>query len=106
MPKVNLAKMSLAELKDLRKDTDAAIVSAEKAARKNALAEAKKVAAEHGFSLDELLGETQPAKKAQRPAKYAHPENPEITWSGMGRQPGWIKEALAAGKSLDVFLIK
>jgi DNA-binding protein H-NS len=28
-----------------------------------------------------------------------------VTWSGRGRQPGWIKEALAKGKGLDDFLI-
>jgi len=106
MAKVNLAKMTLTELQTLRKEIDVAIVSAEKAARKKALAEATEVAAKHGFSLDEILGDAKPAKKPARPAKYAHPDDPKVTWSGMGRQPGWIKEALAAGKSLDAFLIK
>ncbi|WP_299962378.1 H-NS histone family protein [uncultured Roseobacter sp.] len=106
MAKVNLAKMSLDELKKLRKDVDAAIVSAENTARKTALAAAKEAVAKHGFSLEELLGAAKPSKKAPKPAKYAHPENPEQTWSGMGRQPKWIKEALEAGKSLDGFLIK
>jgi DNA-binding protein H-NS len=32
-------------------------------------------------------------------AKYRHPENSEITWSGRGRQPGWFKDAIEAGKS-------
>ena len=33
--------------------------------------------------------------------KYAHPENPEMTWTGRGRQPNWVKEALASGKALE-----
>jgi DNA-binding protein H-NS len=37
---------------------------------------------------------------------YRHPENADQTWSGRGRQPDWMKEALAAGKSKDDFLIK
>jgi hypothetical protein len=35
-------------------------------------------------------------------AKYADDEG--NTWSGRGRQPRWIKTALAAGKSIDEFL--
>ena len=106
MAKLHLEKMSLDELKKLRKDVDATIVSAEKTARKTALAAAKEAVAKHGFSLDELLGTAKPSKKVPKAAKYAHPENPEQTWSGMGRQPKWIKEELDAGKSLDRFLIK
>ena len=28
------------------------------------------------------------------------------TWTGRGRQPTWIKDAIASGKSIDTFLIK
>jgi len=105
MAKVNLAKMTVIELQTLRKEIDVAIVAAEKTARKKALAEASEVVAKHGFSLDELLNEAKSVKKPARPAKYAHPEDPNVTWSGMGRQPGWIKEALAAGTPLDTLLI-
>lgn len=38
--------------------------------------------------------------------KYRHPENSAVTWKGMGRQPKWIIEAEAAGKSRDELLIK
>ncbi|WP_112312273.1 H-NS histone family protein [Pseudogemmobacter bohemicus] len=38
--------------------------------------------------------------------KYAHPENPSITWSGRGRQPVWFKEWVDGGKSGDDLLIK
>jgi DNA-binding protein H-NS len=68
------------------------------------MAAATAKAREFGFSLADLTG----GKKAPRPAqppKYAHPENASVTWSGRGRRPGWVKEALAKGKSLDEFLI-
>ena len=26
--------------------------------------------------------------------KYRHPENAELTWSGRGKQPGWLRAAL------------
>lgn len=33
--------------------------------------------------------------------RYRNPADPGQTWSGRGRQPKWVAEALAAGKSLD-----
>jgi DNA-binding protein H-NS len=33
--------------------------------------------------------------------KYRHPSDPNLTWSGRGKRPAWIAEALAAGKSLE-----
>jgi DNA-binding protein H-NS len=59
---------------------------------------AQKAAQEHGFSLDEILGEKSGSKGMP---KYANPANPDQTWTGRGRQPGWVKEALGKGKSLD-----
>jgi DNA-binding protein H-NS len=38
--------------------------------------------------------------------KYRHPENPDLSWSGGGRQPTWIREAIDAGRSLTDFEIR
>ena len=59
------------------------------------------------FTLAELVGGTGNAGKkgkAPRPAKYRHTKNASL--SGSGRQPGWIKEALAKDTSLDALLIE
>jgi len=99
---VNLEKMSLEELKDLRKRVEAAIADFHKRKKKEALAAAQKAAQEHGFSLDEILG----AKGASKGLpKYANPADSSQTWTGRGRQPGWIKDALAKGKTLEDFAI-
>lgn len=42
--------------------------------------------------------------KAATQAKYRDPVSGR-EWSGHGRQPGWIKDALAAGRELDDFAI-
>jgi DNA-binding protein H-NS len=102
----DLNGMSLDELKALQKDVAKAIDGYQNRKKADALAAVDALAREHGFTLFELVGGTSKAKAAPRPAKYRHPENPAVTWSGRGRQPAWIKEALAAGKSLDAFLIR
>ena len=37
--------------------------------------------------------------RAPAAAKYRHPENAALTWSGRGRKPLWFVAALDAGKS-------
>lgn len=41
--------------------------------------------------------------KASTPAKYRSPEG--LEWSGRGREPLWLKEAVSSGKSKEDFLI-
>jgi len=107
MAKINLDKLDLDELKTLQKDVARAIDQFEAKKRKEALEAVEALAREKGFSLSELTGAA-PAKKgkAPLPPKYQHPENPALTWSGRGRQPVWIKEAVEAGKPMDDFLIE
>lgn len=108
MAKINLEKLSVRELEELKASAEQKIAEKRKADRKEALQAAKDAAAKYGFTLVELMGDTKSAGKTKpaSPPKYAHPENPSLTWTGRGRQPGWIKDGLAAGKALDAFLIK
>jgi DNA-binding protein H-NS len=109
---IDLHSMSRGDLEKLRSDIDKALASLE--TRK--LAEARKAAEEAvralGFSLDEVVGGGAPAPKSRGrkaaktgEAKYHNPANPSQTWTGRGRQPGWIKDGLKAGKSLGDFAI-
>lgn len=106
MTDLNLNDMSLEELKALEKDVGAAIKSFE--ARK--LAEARDVliakAKELGVSIEEVFGaKSSKVKKTVEP-KYRHPENPDLVWSGRGRQPVWFKEAIGSGIAEEALLIK
>ncbi|MEE4208692.1 MAG: H-NS histone family protein [Parvularcula sp.] len=107
MADIDLTALDLDELKQLQKDVDKAIRDYETRRKQEALAKAEAAAKEAGYSLSELFDDT-PKKGKKGPAnppKYRHPENPELTWSGRGRQPGWIKEALEQGKPLNDYLI-
>lgn len=33
--------------------------------------------------------------------RYRNPDDPSQTWSGRGRQPTWVADALASGRTLD-----
>lgn len=97
---IDLSSMSRKDLLQLQKDIDKALKEAEQRERREALQAAEKAAAEFGFSLSELSADAKPrgaAKKSKTPPKYRNPENPEETWSGRGRKPQWVHDALAKG---------
>jgi DNA-binding protein H-NS len=103
---LDLEKLSLKELKNLQKQVAVAIFDFEKRKKSEALAELKALAQSKGFSLDELLEDTKSRKKRAPVApKYADPNNPDNTWSGRGRKPKWMVEALAGGASAEDFAI-
>lgn len=97
----DLSTMSLDELKKLQKDVTKAIETFEDRARKTALAEAEAVARQHGFTIDQLVGKTQKATRAPVLPKYANPKDPAQTWTGRGRKPHWVIDALDSGKTLE-----
>lgn len=100
MKKSDLTNLSVDELMALQKDVAMAIKDADVKRRKDAMAAVEKAAADHGFTLKELLSDKKDTK-SKATAKYRHPENPELTWSGRGRKPKWFVEALEAGHTLD-----
>lgn len=72
--------------------------------REERIAELKARMAEDQAALSEL--QPQPAKMVNpSKPKYQDPAKPECTWAGKGKQPGWLKEKLEAGASLDDFLV-
>lgn len=113
---INLKAMTRKELVKLKRDVDRALTTAEERERRDALKAAEKAAAEFGYSLGELSGNPKPKapKKASKAkaktkvkakAKYRNPANAEQTWSGRGRKPGWINEAISAGTDITDFEI-
>lgn len=105
MADIDLNALSLAELKQLEKNVAKAITSFEDRRKAEARAKVEELARELGFSFDELAEAAPTRKRAASAPKYRHPKNAEITWSGRGRKPAWIVDALASGKSLEEFAI-
>ena len=106
MASFSLNDLSLSELKSLQKDVGKAIADFSDRKKTEAMAALEAHAKELGFSLAELTG----GKKTRRSSgptssKYRHPENPELTWSGRGRQPGWFKAAINAGKAPETMAV-
>ena len=99
----DLVSMSRKELLKLQKDVEKALKAVELRDRQDALKAAERAVAEFGFTLDEVKAGAKTSgsgKGAKAKAKYRNPEDPEQTWTGRGRKPGWIHASLAKG--LDI----
>ncbi|MFK8078848.1 MAG: H-NS family nucleoid-associated regulatory protein [Granulosicoccus sp.] len=120
---------SLEKLKKERKKIDKAIETAEKRDKKATLAKMAIVARQNGFELHELIADASvrqtgdstkkiAARRPKRPKgskrskarakvapKYQHPDNPDQTWTGRGRQPLWVKALIDGGATLDALTI-
>jgi len=101
MASLDLSGYNLAELKGLHFDIDQEIQRRVRDERAQAAARIQALAADAGIPLDALV---QDAAVPGVP-RYRNPADSGQTWTGRGRQPRWIAEALASGRSLDEFKI-
>lgn len=98
----DLENMSVTELQELRGRIEKALIHAETRQRMAALAAVEEAARSHGFaSVRSLLGE---GRDVPALPKYVNPSDPSMTWTGRGRKPQWVEEALNTGKSLSELL--
>lgn len=55
-------------------------------------------------SFDELKAGFGKKTKSKGVPRYANPKDPKITWTGKGPRPGWVKEHLDGGGTIDDLL--
>lgn len=99
MAEFDVETLSLKELKSLQKDLAKAISTFGDRQKSDARSKLEIIAKEMGYSLADLIGTEVKPSRAPAAAKYRHPENGAVTWSGRGRKPLWFVAALEAGKS-------
>jgi DNA-binding protein H-NS len=98
---IDLSKLSIEELQGLGRDIEAEIVTRRAAEKERVLNQMRELAGSLGMTLEELLREERGGGGGTVAPKYRHPEMPGLTWSGRGKRPTWVNEALASGKTLD-----
>jgi DNA-binding protein H-NS len=110
---MNLSQYTLAQLRQLGARIAMEIEKQQSAVKASVVKKLKQLAREHGLSLEDVLADSaasptpkaapkpSPARKAPLPAKYRHPNNRDLGWSGRGRKPQWVAAWLANGGSMD-----
>ena len=99
-----LDKMSYAELLKLRERIEAAIAEKrieDAATTKDAL---RAMAEKAGFNINDLFGR-RGSSRGSGVAKYRNPKDSSQTWTGRGRKPNWLVDAVKKGAKIDSFAI-
>jgi DNA-binding protein H-NS len=104
--RIDLSDLTRQELIRLQRHVYKTIEALTEKSRHDALIELEAHANDLGFSLKQLLKKSAAEKLNPLNVKYAHPEDPSITWSGRGRKPNWFLEALASGKTPDSLSVR
>ena len=108
MAKVDLSDYNLSELKGLQVEIEKEIKNRQQQEVTKAREQILAIAQGLGVSVEELLANNGGKSKGtgkKVEAQYRNPADNAQTWTGRGRQPKWIAEGLAGGKSLDDFRI-
>jgi DNA-binding protein H-NS len=105
---MDISTLSIAQLKELQAKIPAEIIKRQTEDKQKVLDQMTALATSHGFSLEELLGKKGAVKKTggkKVAAKYRHPSQPDLTWTGRGRKPVWVADWIASGKTLESLAI-
>lgn len=109
---MDLSGLSLTDLRALQEQVKQEIKKREHddviKAREQILAIAQSV----GIPLKELMGGQGRVVKTKTgavvlkvAARYRHPANASLQWTGRGRQPKWVQDWVASGQSIDALRI-
>jgi DNA-binding protein H-NS len=101
--------MNIEELKDMSLDALQSLITNaqdlvnqyEKDRKKDVIRKIQALAASVNLNVDVKDGDKVGKSTSKGVPKYRNPENPKQTWTGRGKRPNWLNDALKAGKSLD-----
>ena len=98
----------MATYKELKAQAEALLKQAETARRAETSAVVAEIQArmrEYGITIDDLKGGAKKSKsRGAVAAKYRNPATGD-SWSGRGRAPRWLADAMAKGRSKEEFKV-
>ncbi len=101
---IDLENLDVDELRAITENAQQLIAKKQHQRLYDAYMQFEKIAEESSSTIEEILraGETLEKKRS---IKYRNSENDQETWTGRGRKPTWLIDALAAGKDLEDFAV-
>ena len=101
---INLDVLNVDELRAITENAQQLISQKQHQRLHDAYVQFEKIARDSDSSIDEILKAGESLEK-KRSIKYRNTDNSQETWTGRGRKPTWLVEALSAGKNLEDFAI-
>lgn len=117
MDQIDLKGLNVDQLGDLVNKVQTEMASREKRRRQDLRSELERRVTAEGYKMGDIFPELGNApsggrRRRKMPAKYRNPQNPDETWTGIGRSPKWVQAILsergiemAAFKSIPMYQI-
>jgi len=97
----------LDELVQLRREIDEEITARHDADPRNTEHQLRDAAQKWGYALSEMLtGILSPEERRALHARYRHPFDPNLDWSGFGPKPDWVAQWEASGHSMEELRVR
>ena len=101
---IDLNSLNVDELRAITENAQQLIEEKQHQRLYDAYMQFEKIAEESDASIEEILQAGEKLEK-KRSIKYRNTDNNEETWTGRGRKPTWLVDALATGRKLEDFAI-
>ena len=110
MAEIDLSGLNIDQLIDLVGKAQSEMASREKRRRKDLPSELKRRVAADGYKLGDIFpelgnGAVGERQRRKMPAKFRNPQNPDETWTGIGRSPRWV-QAILSERGIDMAVFK
>lgn len=111
---IDVSTFSLEQLQALMEMARKEIDVKEQSRLMEVAAQIQSLASGVGRSVEEILSMSSDGKRKRGPArtetgekivKFRNTENPDETWSGRGKRPRWLQEALQNGADIQSFAV-
>lgn len=101
---IDLDNLNVDELRAITENAQQLIAKKQHQRLYDAYTQFEKIAEDSNSTIEEILRAGEKLEK-KRSIKYRNTDNNEETWTGRGRKPTWLVDALAAGKNLEDFAV-
>ena len=102
----DLNNLSVNELQAMIDNAESALKEKQASQRKEVYAQIKKLAASVGATVEIHESDKKQTRKVVKvPPKYRNPDNSEMTWTGRGVMPVWMRTLTESGRDKSEFLI-
>ena len=110
MASIDLSDLNIDQLAELATNAQSEMASREKQRRRDLRSELERRAAAEGYKMGDIFPELGNGASGERqrrkmPAKFRNPQNPDETWTGIGRSPKWV-QAILAERGIDMAAFK
>ena len=110
MESIDLSGLNIDQLTDLVGKAQSEMASRERQRRKDLRSELERRVTAEGYKMGDIFpelgtGATGGRQRRKMPAKFQNPQNPEETWTGIGRSPKWV-QAILAERGIDMAAFK